>query len=90
MAQKASSETPVVTTTDAAVVAIADVPQTCRNVRLVNGAVAGFFSVDAGTTWHRLPASAVTEFRSIHPITDVRVKRITAGTNLADVYASVW
>jgi hypothetical protein len=57
---------------------------------ITNGSVAGFYSLDGGTTWDRLPASVRTAFYDAGPIKDVQVKRVPSGSDLADVYASVW
>lgn len=58
-------------------------------VTVVNeGGVAGFFSIDGGTTWARLPAtSSVTVPIPEKPRSIIcKVKRIAGGSNLSGVY----
>jgi hypothetical protein len=93
---ESSGVTAVATSGDAAVVAIAANTNFRRNVRIVNeGAPSGFFSVDGGTTWHRLPGTAAsttavpTVLLNVL-IRSVQVKRIASGTDLANVFVTVW
>ena len=56
------------------------------NIAVTNGSVAGFFSVDNGESWVRMPASETVVLRDVRFGGSVKVK----GTNLADVYVSIW
>jgi hypothetical protein len=91
---RASSGTsPIATTTNSAVQALAaDAVNTYYHIRIVNeGAAAGFYSIDGGTTWSRLPASSVIKNDGVK-IADaaIQVKRIADGTNLSAVYVECW
>jgi len=53
---------------------------------LNEGSVAGYFSVDAGTTWLRLPAGPASITGRYTITGDVQIKRIEDGTDLAGVW----
>ncbi len=55
-------------------------------ISISNGAVAGFFSTDGGTTWVRMAANQTNIFREVRFSGNIMVK----GTNLADVFVSIW
>jgi len=83
-----SGTTAVTTNGDTAVNLIANAEKAfVRRVWIVNGAVAGFFSIDGGNTYAYLKASVTTEIElpAPQPVV-VKVKRIASGTDLADVY----
>ena len=51
------------------------------------GAVAGFFSIDGGTTWARLPASSSIICKPANAsVPSLKVKRVASGTNLAGIW----
>lgn len=83
-------------TTDAAVEVIAAQAhsQAYRHCRIVNeGAVAGFYSIDGGTTWERLPAStALTDDGVYINNQAVQIKRVAGGGsgNPSGVFGSIW
>ena len=86
-----SGETPKTTVlNDAITLIVASTTQLYTVVRIVNtGAVAGFYSYDGGTTWHYLPANSAIEDDVIIANAAIQVKRITDGSNLTGLYASV-
>ncbi len=83
-----SGETAVATASNASVTLIAAVAgQFFQQLVIVNeGSVAGYFSIDGGATWGRLPASARLDLSVRIENQAVTIKRITDGSNLADVY----
>jgi len=89
--RKASVE--VVTTTDAAVTAIiADAVNNIYHVKFANeGAVAGWYSIDGGTTWGRLPSESMFILDGVLVANEaIQVKRIAGGSNLSGVYVEAW
>ena len=87
--RKTSGLTPVATTTDAVETAIAaDGSNDFHQVVLANeGTVAGFYSIDGGTTWHRLPSEHVTKVSGVLVSNvAIQIKRIAGGSNLSGVY----
>jgi hypothetical protein len=96
---ESSGVTAVSTSGDGVVTAIAAsaIPSPRTNIRIVNeGAPSGWFSIDGGTTWHRLPGTAASTtavpvvLLNVRPIFSVQVKRIASGTDLANVFVTVW
>jgi hypothetical protein len=91
---RASSGTsPIATATNSAVTALAaDAVNTYYHVRICNESAApGFYSIDGGTTWSRLPASSVIKNDGVAIVnTAIQVKRVADGTNLSGVYVEVW
>ena len=87
---KASSGTTAkaTTTADATDVIPAASTSCARHARVVS-AVAGFFSLDGGTTWDRIEANVRQTRYDVFPIAAVKVKRDGA-TDMTGVYASVW
>ena len=97
-----SNTTAGATTTDAAVEIISAATfgaQPIYNITIINeGTIAGFFSVDGGIGWQRLPATVAST--NPVPLTlrsqmkafsgGVQIKRIASGTNLANVWAYGW
>jgi hypothetical protein len=78
------------TTTNAAETLIAASSSESMN-RLViinEGAVAGFFSIDSGTTWPRLPANSTINLEGLYVLNQsVQIKRVADGADLAGVWA---
>ena len=90
---KASGLTAQVTTTDTAIELVAAVPDAeVTGVCVMNeGPVAGFFSIDGGTEWARLPAGgSPTLDRCLLINTAVLVKRVAGGANLSGLWGFVW
>jgi photosystem II stability/assembly factor-like uncharacterized protein len=87
-----SGETAIATTSDTAVTALAaDTSQAyLTEVFIINeGTTPGFFSIDGGTTWARLPAGPSSVRIALRQIYQgVKVKRVAGGSNLSGVY--VW
>lgn len=50
------------------------------------GSVAGFFSIDGGTTWARLPATSSVVIPISTNAPSLKVKRIASGTDLAGIW----
>lgn len=80
------------TASDAAVVVLT-VPTGYGNfdsVTVINeGTIVGFFSIDNGNTWARLPASAsLTIDRA--PVLGLQVKRVAGGSNLTGIWGFAW
>jgi len=89
-----SGTTAKATTADTAVEVIATQgpARTFRHARLINeGAVAGFWSADGGSTWSRLPAATVITDDDIY-IRDkaVQVKRVAGGSDLSGIWGEIW
>lgn len=88
-----SGDTPTGTSGDAPVTLIdARADRVFHTVRIVNeGAAGGFYSVNGGATWDRLPAECVVEDPRVRiENTAIQVKRTAGGTDLSGVYASAW
>lgn len=79
------------TTTDAAV-SVLTVPTTAvwRHLHIVNGAVAGNFSVDGGASFRYLPANETRTLDDIQVIGSIQIKRVASGSNMADVSGDIW
>jgi hypothetical protein len=93
LVRKSSGLTPIATTTDAAVTAIAaDAANDINQVIFANeGTVAGFFSIDSGTTWHRLPSEHVTTIGNVLISNkNIQVKRVAGGSDLSDIYVEAF
>ena len=93
-AQRASSgDTPTGTDGDTPVTLLdAHADRVFHTVRIVNeGAAAGFYSLDGGASWDRLPAECVVEDPRVRiENTAIQVKRTAGGADLSGVYASAW
>jgi hypothetical protein len=93
MPMKTSGSTAVSTTSDTAVVAIA-APSNVNDIDtsliiLNEGGVVGFFSIDNGITWARLPAGGISlDFINLNQ--GVQVKRVAGGTNLSGIWVMTW
>ncbi len=88
-----SGTSPIATTTNSAVQALAaDAVNTYYHIRICNESAApGFYSVDGGTTWSRLPASSVIRNDGVAIVNKaIQVKRVADGTNLSAIYVEVW
>ena len=88
-----SGTTPLATSGDAAVeVLAANANAVYHHVRIINeGTAAGFYSIDGGTTWNRLPAQSVVEDNGVKVVNQaVEIKRVAGGSDLSSVYASAW
>ncbi len=88
-----SGATPLATSGNAAVTALAaNANAVYHHVRIVNeGTVAGFYSIDGGSTWNRLPAQSVVEDNGVKVVNQaVEIKRVASGSDLSSVYASAW
>jgi hypothetical protein len=81
------------TTTDDTAVEIiaADSTRDFRFFRIINdGSVAGFYSIDSGTTWDYLPANCIIEDSEVLiQNKSIQVKRIAGGSDLSGVYVSM-
>ena len=88
---KSSGETAVSTNSNTPVTLIAlAADELTTAITIINeGAVAGFFSLDGGTTWARLPAESTVTIPH-ETSKSIMVKRTTDGSDLADVYGMVW
>jgi len=85
-----SGTTAISSSGDTAVVVFSNVTQSVKSLNFINtGTVAGFFSLDGGTTWAYLPASTTATVQSptLYGAT-VEVERISGGTNVSGIY--VW
>lgn len=86
-----SGETPISTASDNPVDVIENAAREIvrDEISILNGAVAGYFSIDGGKTWAYLPASRSTTIRIAGTpfAPKVQVKRVPAGSDLTDVYA---
>lgn len=89
-----SGETPKSSSSDTAVPLIAALQDGVFMEHVVidnEGAVAGFFSIDGGTTWARLPASTVVVLDGVWiASTAIQVKRVSGGSDITDVYGWAW
>lgn len=84
-----SSGTSAVTTSGDAVVTLITVTQMYNRLVIDNeGAAAGFFSVDGGTTWGRITASTKTVWTG-RSNKNVLIKRVPSGTDMSAVYGWV-
>lgn len=87
-----SGTTAVATTDDTAVTALAaDTSQAYLNEMVIinEGSAPGFFSIDGGTVWARLPAGpSSVRIQQRQAYQGVKVKRVSGGTNLSGIY--VW
>jgi len=93
MAYATSGNTAIATTADTAVEAIAatSLPRGHYGMRVENGAVAGWWSPDAGTTWLYMKANMDLLIPSIKLNGKaIQVKRIASGSNLANVFINCW
>ena len=85
---------PIATTTDAAVVAIAKADMgglTARHISVINeGADPGFFSIDGGNTFRRIPGNTGRQMDGVSIQADISIKRPAGGSNMAAVYVDVW
>jgi hypothetical protein len=63
-----------------------------HHVRIINeGAAPGFYSIDGGNTWERLPAQAsISDDDVIVSNTPIMIKRVSGGTDLSGIFASTW
>jgi len=88
-----SGTTPLATTTAEVVVTalVANASRVYHHVRIVNeGTVAGFYSLDGGTTWLRLPSQCVITDDNV-TVDNVAIQiKVTGADDLGSVYASAW
>ena len=84
-----TSDTPVDLITAAQLKDLAPRNPVC--VVIINeGAVAGFISLDGGTSWpYRLPATAAITIDRLVDVSGIQVKRVASGSNVTGVWASV-
>jgi hypothetical protein len=92
-----SGETAISTSGDTAVTALTNTAGSGRKpyVDIINeGAAAGFYSIDSGGTYARLPAASAIHLDLKHnPLaegTTIKVKRVASGTDLSGVYVSAY
>lgn len=88
-----SGTTPKSTSTNAVIELLpADPNLRYRHVRITNGgALPGFYSLDAGATFHRLPGSIIITDDEVNIDNQaVQVKRETDGPNMTGLFASAW
>ncbi len=84
-----SGITAKITKTDEPIEVIAAQPGGIVAVTIYNeGIASGFFSIDAGSTWHRLSGGNSISKDNINTKLAIQVKRIAGGTNLSGIYAS--
>lgn len=83
-----SGETAIATTNDAAVVLIsADAAKSTSRATIINdGGEPGFWSMDAGKTYARLPAGPCV-INLEGDIDEIRVKRVPSGANVTGLWA---
>ena len=87
---KASSGTTAIATTTADPTEVLPATSTsCGRHMTIVSAVAGFYSIDGGTTWDRIAAATPTTRYDVFPVAGVKIKRDGA-TDMTGVYASVW
>ena len=79
----------VATTSDTAVTVISSIDRDEADLHILNtSSVAGFFSIDGGTTWGYLPAGPCDiKLSGVPSSASVKVKRIASGSNLTGIYA---
>lgn len=85
-----SGTTALATSSAAAVTVIdlgANIPYTANGLLLIS-AVAGFFSVDGGTTWARMPAATLV-LQRVYVMGDILVKR-DGVTDMTGVFGALW
>lgn len=91
-----SGTTAIATSSDTAETVIANSSGVIirHGVTVINeGAVAGFFSINNGNNWFRLPAgpaSVTLEIDKLPFAPVVKVKRIASGSDVTGVYAFAW
>ena len=88
-----SGETAKATTDDNPITLIdATDQETIGHLTIINeGGVAGFFSVDGGETWLRLPANGARSLDGLQVFNQaIQAKRVAGGSNLSGVYADAW
>jgi hypothetical protein len=88
-----SGASAITTSSDTAVEAIAasSLPRGHYGMRIENGAVAGWWSPNGGTSWLYMKASMDLLIPSIHLSGKaIQVKRIASGSNLANVFVNAW
>lgn len=91
-ALNADTATAAVTTDDTAVTVFASsaIPIGSRNVRFWNEeATPGWYSLDGGATWDRIPATYEFQLNNVVAIDGVKIRRLLGGTDLS-IHASVW
>ena len=91
--RKTSGLTAKATSSDSVVELIAaDGSNDLYQVIIANeGSVAGFYSIDGGTTWHRLPSEHVTQINNVLISNKaIQMKRVASGSNVLDVYAEAF
>jgi hypothetical protein len=92
-ARDSSGTAPLATDGDAVLTVLAaNANAVYHHVRIVNeGAAAGFYSIDGGATWNRLPVQSVVEDHGVKIVNQaVQVKRVAGASNTTGVYASAW
>ena len=79
----------VATTSDTAVTVLSSIDRDEADLHILNtSSVAGFFSIDGGTTWAYLPAGPCDlKLAGVPSSASVKVKRIASGSNLTGNYA---
>lgn len=92
MLRLTSGTTAIATTSNTAVSAIAASELgRIQTVRISNeGVVVGWFSIDGGTTYHRLTLGVMQLDGLLVLNKAIMVKRVAGGTNLSDVYVDAW
>lgn len=88
-----SGETPKATIDNTAIELLpADSTQRYRHVRITNGgALPGFYSLDGGTTFHRLEGSIIITDDEVSVDNQaVQAKREFDGPNITGLFASAW
>jgi hypothetical protein len=89
-ATESSGETAISTSSDAEVTVLTLTQGGYTEVVITNeGTVAGFVSIDNGSTWMRLPAGPSSRTFSVRGMLRmvVKVKRVASGSNLTGIWA---
>ncbi|MEX0654871.1 MAG: hypothetical protein WD534_12560 [Phycisphaeraceae bacterium] len=87
---------PITTTDDSAVTALADTSalgprRDGRHIEVINrGTAPGFYSFDDGANWAFIPPETGVVKDGVTLGSTVRLKRVAGGSDLSDVYLSIW
>lgn len=88
-----TSGTTASSTSSAAAVVVLTATQTssvsATKFEVVNEGPAGFFSIDGGNNWIRLPASSAVQDTAARGVNGIQIKRDGA-TDMSGVYARAW
>ncbi len=72
-------------------VTVVDAPPKFTHVVIINeGANPGFFSVDGGVVWSRIPGEFVQFLDNVRQMGNIMIKRPAGGPDMSGVYAYAW